>query len=150
MKPNVNDIAQALFVINRHAKTALDPTALYSLKKQAIDKLLIDKHAKKVGLQYSKRPKLSCQHSTLLVKVGEYYFHIPPTKKDFKTFDHLGELDQNFRNPQVKMSLKQAKQLITQYLGIKEPLSSTNKKSSYMPSLLGRWNYAYHKQDKRY
>ncbi|GEM01204.1 YkyB-like protein [Halolactibacillus halophilus] len=149
MKPSVNEIAQALFVINRHAKTAIDPKELYGLKKQTIDQLLKTNQAKKIGLQYSNRPKLSCQHSTLLVKVGQYFFHIPPTKQDFKTFEHLGELDQNYRNPQVRLSLKQAKRILNIYLGIKEPSQSSKKKSTYMPSLLGRWNYAYHKQNKR-
>lgn len=149
MTPSTNDIAQAIFVINRHAKTALDPKSLYTLKKQAIEQLLKTNDAKKIGLQYSKRPKLSCQHSTVLVKVGHYYFHIPPTKQDFKTFEHLGELDQNYRNPHVKMSLNQAKRIITTYLGIKTPVQPSKKKSTHMPSLLGRWNYAYHKQDKR-
>lgn len=149
MKPSVNDVAQALFVINRHAKTAIDPKELYGLKKQTIDQLLKTKQAKKMGLQYSKRPKLSHQHSTLLVKVGQYFFHIPPTKQDFKTFEHLGELDQNYRNPPVRMSLKQSKRILNNYLGINEPSHPSKNKSSYMPSLLGRWNYAYHKQDKR-
>src|SRR5690625_1428292 len=105
----VSDIAKALYTINRHAKTAPEPKHLYFLKKEAIDKLLATNKAKKIGLHFSNNPKKSNQHSTLLVKVDKYYFHIPPSKEDFTELKHLGKLDQNYRNPQTRMSLSQAK-----------------------------------------
>ena len=80
---NLDEIAKALYTINRHAKTAPDPKHLYFIKKEAINRLLKEKHATKVGLHFSKQPKFSNQYSTLLVRVAGYYFHIPPTKEDF-------------------------------------------------------------------
>ncbi|SDB87052.1 YkyB-like protein [Pelagirhabdus alkalitolerans] len=146
MEYQVSEIARAIFIINRHAKTALNPKELYNMKKQAIDKLLTEQQAKKIGLHYSQKPKFSKQHSTVLVQVADYYFHVPPSKQDFKTVQHLGELDQTFRNPKTKMSLNQAKRVICQYLGI--PYNNKKHKphthSNYTPSSLGKWNYSYY------
>lgn len=152
MTQETKKIAQAIFVVNRHAKTALDPNQLYSMKKQTIEKLLREKQAKKMGLHYSKNPKLSKQQSTVLVQVDDYFFHIPPSKQDFEKVEHLGHLDQNYRNPKTIMSLKQAKQIICKYLDIPFPKQKPNTKqqSAYdTPSLLGRWNYSYYKNKKR-
>jgi hypothetical protein len=141
----LNDIAKALYTINRHAKTAPNPKHLYAIKKEAINQLLQKKQAQKIGLHFSNHPKLSNQHSTLLVKVGEYYFHIPPTKQDFKELDHLGSLDNNYRNPKAKMSLSQAKRVIYDYIGWKPPKSQGAKKrysSAYFtPSSLGKMEW---------
>ncbi|KKE79090.1 hypothetical protein DEJ64_17160 [Bacilli bacterium] len=112
---SLKEIAKALFIINRHAKTAPEPKHLYYIKKETINKLLKEKKAIKMGLHFSDHPKLSNQHSTLLVKVDDYYFHIPPTKEDFKGLKHLGSLDQNYRNPQTKMSLSKAKKIVYNY-----------------------------------
>ncbi len=52
MKPlqlTVDNIAKAIFTVNRHAKTALNPSFLYLLKKNAIEKLLEEGKAKKRG-----------------------------------------------------------------------------------------------------
>lgn len=151
MSREISEIAKAIFIINRHAKTALKPDELYSMKKQAIDKLLTDKKAKKIGLHFSRQPKFSKQHSTLLVQVDNYFFHIPPNKQDFKTEKHLGDLDQNYRNPKTVMSLKQAKQIICNFLDIPFETHHHNKQNPryYTPSLLGRWNYSYYQNNKR-
>ncbi|CQR47849.1 hypothetical protein BN1058_02180 [Paraliobacillus sp. PM-2] len=146
---DLDQIAKALFVINRHAKTALNPRELYNLKKQAIIELLKNNNAQKIGLHYSDRPKLSRQHSTLLVKVGNYYFHILPNKQDFKEVKHLGNIDKNFRNPKTKMSLSQAKRIICSYLNIDLPEKKRTCSSYYTPSSLGRWNQSYFKQKRR-
>ncbi|UFU00867.1 hypothetical protein KO561_08020 [Radiobacillus kanasensis] len=136
----VQDIARALFIVNKHAKTAPDPKYLYQLKKEAIKKLLEEKAATKIGLHFSDHPKFSHQHSTLLVQIDEYYFHIPPSKDDFKTLDHLGKLDQNYRNPKTQMSLSQAKKLLATYLGwsIEKPKPLRNRSTYYTPSSLGK------------
>ncbi|GAA5417241.1 hypothetical protein Pryu01_02304 [Paraliobacillus ryukyuensis] len=136
---DIERIAKALFVINRHAKTALNPRDLYHLKKQTIEKLLENNDAQKIGLHYSDRPKLSHQHSTLLVKVGSYYFHILPNKQDFKEVKHLGNIDKNYRNPKTKMSLSQAKKVICSYLKINLPKEKRTYSSYYTPSSLGKW-----------
>src|SRR5699024_11153735 len=101
------------------AKTAPKPQHLYKIKKLAIEKLLANKQAKKIGLHFSKNPKLSHQHSTLLIKIGAYYFHIPPSKEDFKVLNHLGELNNQFRNPTSRISLSYAKKIVYDYIGWK-------------------------------
>ncbi|MEN1967043.1 YkyB family protein [Lentibacillus sp. N15] len=129
------DIAKALYTINRHAKTAPEPQHLYFIKKEAIKRLLRDKQAKKVGLHFSDHPKFSNQHSTLLVKVDDYYFHVPPAKEDFKELEHLGTLDQDFRNPRTKMSLSQAKRIIYRFIDWKpRKMPVTNRKKQYTSS----------------
>lgn len=145
-KIDIQKIAQALFVINKHAKTAPEPKQLYQLKKEAIEQLLKEKKALKKGLHFSNHPKLSNQHSTVLIEVGDYCFHIPPAKEDLKQLEHLGELDQTYRNPPVKMSLSQAKRLICQYINWKpeKPKSTPSRKqhsSYFVPSSLGKMEW---------
>src|SRR5690625_6934339 len=113
---SVDKLAKAIFTVNRHAKAALKPQHLYTVKKIAIERLLKEKKAEKIGLHFSNNPKLSNQHSTLLVKVSNYYFHLPPSKEDFQTLKHLGSLDADFRNPRTRMSLSYAKKIIYQYI----------------------------------
>lgn len=142
----INSLAKAVFTINRHAKTAPDPQHLYYIKKETINRLIKENKAQKIGLHFSNHPKLSNQHSTILVKVDNYYFHIPPTKEDFKKFKHLGKLDQNYRNPRTKMSLSQAKKLVYQYLDWKpnkRPYPKQKKYSSayFTPSSLGKMDW---------
>ncbi|WP_026905956.1 YkyB family protein [Paucisalibacillus globulus] len=144
---SLNDLARAIYTVNRHAKTAPDPKHLYFIKKETIQRLLKENRAKKIGLHFSEHPKLSNQHSTLLVQVDEYYFHIPPTKEDFQDLKHLGQLDQNFRNPQAKMSLSQAKKIIYQYIDWKPANKKPNKtrqqytSSYFTPSSLGKMEW---------
>ncbi|WP_405100626.1 YkyB family protein [Oceanobacillus sp. FSL H7-0719] len=150
----LHDIAQAIFTVNRHAKTAPEPQHLYFVKKEAINKLLKEKCAKKVGLHFSERPKYSNQHSTLLVKVADYYFHIPPTKEDFKELEHLGSLDKDYRNPQSKMSLSQAKRILYPYINWK-PVKKVKKEKSYSsayftPSSLGKMEWPPTKKHRNY
>src|SRR5699024_2204671 len=73
----------------------------------------------------------SNQSSTLLVKINNYYFHLPPTKNDFKELKHLGSLDQSYRNPHVKMSLSKAKKIIYQYLNWHPKKRTQQRPSSY-------------------
>lgn len=37
---DIHELAQAIFSVNRHAKTAPEPQHLYFIKKEAINKLL--------------------------------------------------------------------------------------------------------------
>jgi len=142
-KYSVSDIAKAIFTVNRHAKAAPKPQHLYEIKKQAIEKLLKEKKAKKIGLHFSNNPKLSNQHSTLLVKVANYYFHMPPSKEDFQTLKHLGSLDEDFRNPRTKMALSYAKKIIYNYIDWQPPKSVKQKRFSsyYTPSSLGKMEW---------
>lgn len=143
----IKEIAKALFSINRHAKTAPEPQHLYHIKKETINKLLSENRAKKIGLHFSDRPKLSNQHSTLLVSVDDYYFHILPEKSDFEELEHLGALDQDYRNPRTKMSLSQAKRIVYRYIDWqqpkkKRPVAQKQYSSSYFtPSSLGKMEW---------
>lgn len=110
-------IAIAIYTVNRHAKTATNNKELYELKKQALDKLLQTGEANKVGLHFVDTPKHSKQHSTTLVQCSDYLFHMIPEKEDFTTLPHLGHQDQTSRNPQERMSLRNAKELLSRFLG---------------------------------
>lgn len=92
LEPTIDNLAKAIFTVNRHAKTALNPAFLYLLKKKAIEKLISEGKAKKVGLHFSPNPKNSRQQSDVLVSVGDYYFHIPPAKEDFANLPLLQPL----------------------------------------------------------
>lgn len=142
----LQDLAQALFTINRHAKTAPEPKHLYQIKKATINKLLDENRAEKIGLHFSDHPKRSNQHSTLLVKVDDYFFHVPPSKEDFKQLKHLGSLDQNYRNPQSKMSLSQAKRIVYRFIDWKPEMKEQHRQkrytsSYYTPSALGKMEW---------
>ncbi|TXL67535.1 hypothetical protein FHP05_00525 [Cerasibacillus terrae] len=142
-KYTTKELAQAIYTINRHAKTAPKPQHLYYIKKETIHKLLQEKKAKKVGLHFSDNPKYSNQHSTLLIQIDDYYFHIPPSREDFKKLKHLGELDRTYRNPQTKMALSKAKKMVYQYIDWKpKKVTKTKKHSSYyIPSSLGKMEW---------
>lgn len=151
----LSELAQALYSINRHAKTAPEPQHLYYLKKETITRLLKENMAKKVGLHFSDHPKFSNQHSTLLIKVDSYFFHIPPTKEDFKELEHLGSLDENYRNPQSKMSLSQAKKIVYRYIDWKPvkkyPVKQKRYNSSYFtPSSLGKMEWPPRKSHRNF
>ncbi|MBA2874181.1 YkyB family protein [Thermaerobacillus caldiproteolyticus] len=132
LEPTIDNLAKAIFTVNRHAKTALNPSFLYLLKKKTIAKLLKEGKARKVGLHFSRNPKYSQQQSDVLVAIGDYYFHIPPTKEDFANLPHLGALNDSYRNPVTRMPLSQAKALLQAYTGIKE-LPHQRKKTYQKP-----------------
>ncbi|UOQ93007.1 hypothetical protein MUO14_21825 [Halobacillus shinanisalinarum] len=141
------ELAESLFIVNRHAKTAPEPKHLYEIKKSTITKLLQERKAKKIGLHFSDHPKLSKQHSTLLIEVGGYYFHIPAEKKDFNQLKHLGKIDHSYRNPKPKLSLAKAKRTLYKYLGWDQRKSPASHSLSYRSnsSMLGQqhitpWN----------
>lgn len=114
---NIAQLAQAIYTVNKHAKTALDKRFLYTLKKQSIDKLLLQNKAKKEGLHFVNNSKFSQQQSSVLISCADYFFHILPEKEDFKNLPHLGHLNDEYRNPKRKMSLNFAKALLTDYVG---------------------------------
>ncbi|AJH78195.1 MULTISPECIES: YkyB family protein [Heyndrickxia] len=120
LQPTIENLSYAVFTVNRHAKTATNPKFLYLLKKKALEKMVREGKALKVGLHFSEHPKYSQQQSDVLVKCGDYTFHIPPSKDDFKNLPHLGYLDHKTRNPKCRMPLSQAKQLLERYTGLTE------------------------------
>jgi len=117
---NIENLAQAVFIVNRHAKTAPNPKFLYKLKQESLKKLINEGKARKVGLHFSEHPRNSQQQSDVLVECGRYTFHIPPTKTDFHDLPHLGKLDGSVRNPRATLSLTMAKALLQSYTGITE------------------------------
>lgn len=116
----IENLSQAVYIVNRHAKTAINPKFLYKLKHEALKKLIVEGKAKKIGLHFSENPRNSQQQSDVLVECGRYTFHIPPTKADFADLPHLGKLDDQVRNPKAALSLTQAKGLLQSYTGISE------------------------------
>ncbi|WP_099353616.1 YkyB family protein [Fredinandcohnia onubensis] len=127
LEPNVDNLARAIFVVNRHAKTATNPKFLYLLKRKALEKLISEGKAKKEGLHFSRNPKNSQQQSDVLISAGDYYFHMPPTKEDFSRLPHLGQLNQTYRNPKTYLSLSLAKSLLQQYVGIEEKTENNHR-----------------------
>ncbi|KOP81896.1 YkyB family protein [Cytobacillus solani] len=120
LRPTVENLSQAIFTVNRHAKTAPNPKFLYKLKQEALLKLIREGKAKKIGLHFSSNPKYSQQQSDVLVECGNYSFHLPPTKMDFEQLPHLGKLNEYVRNPRSSLSLTQGKKLLMTYTGLKE------------------------------
>ncbi|MBT2687821.1 hypothetical protein J7I93_06490 [Bacillus sp. ISL-47] len=131
LHPTVENLSQAIFTVNRHAKTAPNPKFLYKLKHDALQKLIKEGKASKVGLHYSGNPKNSQQQSDVLVKCGNYSFHLPPSKEDFSKLPHLGKLDSFVRNPKASLSLTTAKKLLMTYTGLKEHNSKPHQKKQH-------------------
>ncbi|MDQ0198411.1 YkyB family protein [Neobacillus ginsengisoli] len=125
----IENLAQAVFIVNRHAKTAPNPKFLYKLKHESLKKLIDEGKAKKIGLHFSENPHNSQQQSDVLVECGRYTFHIPPIRVDFTELPHLGKLDGRVRNPKATLSLNQAKAILQSYTGISEskPPSNNNR-----------------------
>lgn len=131
---SIQQLAIAIYTVNRHAKTATDNKHLYLLKKMALDKLLSTGRAEKIGLHYVDNPKYSKQHSTVLVRCNDFLFHTVPEKEDFTTLPHLGQQDRNSRNPQERMSLKKARELLTDFVGPPTPtIRVTNRPAQRKP-----------------
>ncbi len=128
LHPTVENLSQAIFTVNRHAKTAPNPKFLYKLKHDALHKLIKEGKASKVGLHYSGNPKNSQQQSDVLVQCGNYSFHLPPSKEDFSQLPHLGKLNSHVRNPKASLSLNTAKRLLMAYTGLKEHQSPPSQK----------------------
>lgn len=130
-------IATAIYTVNRHAKTAIDKKPLYQLKKLAIDKMLEENKAQKIGLHFVRNPKNSQQQSSVLIQCADYYFHMIPVKEDFKQLPHLGHLDDTYRNPIRKMNLKMAKQILSDYIG-PQPINNKPSKQTkaYTPKFV--------------
>lgn len=145
-KITIDNLSQALFIVNRHAKTATNPKFLYKLKHESLKKLIEEGKAKKIGLHFSKNPRNSQQQSDVLVECGRYTFHIPPTKLDFAELPHLGKLDGTIRNPKSTLSLNQAKKVLQAYTGITEyepPSDHRKKQHSYQKPIFKKLGERY-------
>ncbi|WAA11120.1 YkyB family protein [Fervidibacillus albus] len=134
----VDLLSKALFIVNRHAKTAPDSKYLYALKHAAIKKMLAEGKAKKIGLHFSRNPKFSQQQLDVLISCGNYYFHIPPTKDDIHRLKNLGKLDDSIRNPKTVLSLKEAKRILQRYTGLKNKKHSSPFQRRYTKPVFKR------------
>ena len=144
LHPTVENLSQAIFTVNRHAKTAPNPKFLYKLKQEALLKLIKEGKAKKAGLHFSSNPKYSQQQSDVLVVCGKYTFHIPPSKEDFTKLQHLGKLNTHVRNPKASLSLNQAKRILIAYTGMKEQNQDPmNKKRRYQKPVFKKLGESY-------
>jgi len=130
-KNYIRQLTIAIYTVNRHAKTAPNNKELYSLKKIALDKLISSGDAVKIGLHFVENPKFSKQHSTTLVTCGDFLFHMIPEKEDFDTLPHLGHQDQTSRNPQERMSLRAAKELLDKFADV--PQNNTHERKQQPP-----------------
>lgn len=120
---STDSLAQAIFIVNKHAKTALEPKKLYNLKRITLNKLLKEGKAKKLGLHFSDNPRFAAQQSDVIISCGAYVFHLPPTKEDLKSLPHLGNRSSYIRNPKAVMSLSTAKQILQSYIGQAEDIN---------------------------
>ncbi|RFU69904.1 YkyB family protein [Bacillus sp. V59.32b] len=127
---SVNFLAQSLFVVNKHAKTAPEPKYLYNLKRAAINKMLTEGKAEKKGLHFSDNPRFSAQQSDVIIECGDFIFHLPPTRDDLKNLPHLGSRTAHVRNPKATLSLSKAKQVLQDYVGNLEELNKDKPKGS--------------------
>lgn len=118
---SVQELPQAIFIINKHAKAAPQPKTLYDLKQSAINKMLKEGKATKLGLHFSNNPKYAQQQSDVIIECGDYIFHLPPSKEDIKSLPHLGNRIPDKRNPKTQMSLSRAKAIIYNYIGETNP-----------------------------
>ena len=124
---STDSLAQAIFIVNKHAKTALEPKNLYNLKRLALNKLLEEGQAKKLGLHFSDNPRFAAQQSDVIISCGAYVFHLPPTKEDLKNLPHLGNRSSFIRNPKAVMSLSKAKQILQTYVGQATDINNNTK-----------------------
>ncbi|KSU82087.1 hypothetical protein AS030_17605 [Fictibacillus enclensis] len=122
----IREIAIAIYVINNHAKNA---PVLYSFKHRAIEQLLKEGRAEKVGLHYSPNPERALQRLDVLVRIEDFFFHLPSTKEDRRTLKVL-EYDSSFRNPKERMSIFRAKQIINVY---SPPVKSSENRKNPLP-----------------
>jgi hypothetical protein len=126
---STDSLAQAIFIVNKHAKTALEPKNLYNLKRLALNKLLQEGKAQKLGLHFSDNPRFAAQQSDVIISCGAYIFHLPPTKEDLKKLPHLGNRSDCIRNPKAFMSLSKAKHILQTYIGQATDLNTKPEKS---------------------
>ncbi|UAK17539.1 YkyB family protein [Sporolactobacillus terrae] len=113
---NPQKIAEAIYVVNCHAKTATQPQQLYTLKRVALNKLIREGSAQVIGLhRYSSKPRSRPPHC-VLIRCNNYYFHKIPSRHELH---HLKPIigTPDHRNPKVRLSLSKAKIIISNYIG---------------------------------
>lgn len=119
-----DEIAQAIYVVNRRAKMVPDASMLYALKHEAIKKLVSEQRATRLCVHRFKRvhhfhsikdPKIDVNTIFTLVSCGEYIFHYPANQQDIKDLLFQRRII-GIRNPRSEMSYATAKRLLIGYL----------------------------------
>ncbi|WP_099363777.1 YkyB family protein [Fredinandcohnia onubensis] len=132
----VEQIAQAIQVINRHAKTPKDFPDFYKLKNDAI-KLSIKKgYAKKIGLDYYYYPHMGRKEIFTSIQIDRYFFHTTPTDSDLR---NLKMIYRRYRNPNICMSLKEAETVILTFLNNEKYVKKPTKKISHHMRMISDW-----------
>lgn len=119
-----DEIAQAIYVVNRRAKIVTDASILYGLKHDAIKKLVTEQRATRLCVHRFKRvhqfhsirsTKVDINTIFTLVSCGEYIFHYPAERQDIKDLLFQQKII-GIRNPCSEMSYASAKRLLIEYL----------------------------------
>jgi hypothetical protein len=115
---NPQKIAEAIYVVNCHAKTSTQPQSLYALKRVALKKLINEGSAHVVGLhRYSSRPGLRPRPPhCVLIRCHNYYFHRIPSRYELLHLKPIPNATER-RNPKVRLSLSNAKIILSNYIG---------------------------------
>ncbi len=130
---NINNIAEALYIINKSVKKSRDTKTqnydagrfdvvsraktrqlkLYGLKNAVIDKLLNDNKAEIIGYHTQKDNYL------LLIRINDYTFHLPTNEQRVKSLKCLGEIGIISAETTRKTALKfnEAVKLLEMYVG---------------------------------
>lgn len=119
-----DEIAQAIYVVNRRAKIVPDASMLYALKHEAIKKLVTEQRATRLCVHRFKRvrqlhsirdAKVDINTIFTLVSCGDYIFHYPAERQDIKDLLFQQKII-GIRNPRSQMNYSTAKRLLIEYL----------------------------------
>ena len=129
MQITANRIAEALVVINKHAKRKREFPDFYNLKNEILTKLIKLKFARKIGLDIYRYPQKGREQVFTVVEVGDYCFHTTPTESDIQ---NLYFLFLKHRNPKPTMKLKNAEVVILTFLNAKQPTKQKLQSNAYL------------------
>lgn len=125
----IEQIAAAINVINKYAKSQCEFYDFYHMKDEILKKLISTGQAKKIGLdKYNVRNGES--YLLTSVQVGSFYFHTTPTNEDLKKLQ-IVKLRKRLRNPNVHMDISVARYIIITYL--KNNNSNNELNNSHKP-----------------
>lgn len=137
---NTENLAEALYIINKFAKRKRDTKKdhylqgnyalvkslknkeheLYQLKSQVLAKFLSEGRAEILGIHkqiINTKEKREVINHLLLIQVGEHTFHRPAKAKDIKKYPFLGEIDIiSAEKESTSLTFLEAVKLLEKYL----------------------------------
>ncbi len=138
IEPTLTNIAEALYVINKSAKISRDTKVnnyslnkhqvvagaktrqiqLYELKNAVIEKLLQEKKIFIIGYHKQQSNWKNGEIYLMLVKIEEFTFHLPVTKKDIQSYNYPGTIDKISAVKTRKTHLKfhESKRMLEKYI----------------------------------